>query len=128
MSQGHHGTHDVGTDPAATARFNHLVNSWNVANFSNPEDPNKINRIVCYVVKEGSKIARYVAWHGTRVSSLGTQYGNLNWWQLGEEGWEAYSYDDMNFSRLGLPKDLDPQRFSWENVNCDSMYPPGVSP
>ena len=111
----------VGSSNVATQVFADLSNRW-------PPDPNEnseIRKVLCYVLKSGSKVVRYLVWAGVEYSATGLPRGNLSWWQYGPNGAEAYGYSGKSLRTMqNVPTDLQGKGYSIEQSSCDNFTPP----
>ncbi|PKN02612.1 hypothetical protein CVU76_01065 [Candidatus Dojkabacteria bacterium HGW-Dojkabacteria-1] len=123
VSPEHKEAHTVvaGSSNVATQVFADLKNRW-------PPDPNEqdpIKKVVCYALKSGNQVLRYLVWAGTNYSATGIPRGNLSWWQFGPSGPEAYGYGGKSFETMrNVPKDLAGKGYTIDPVGCDSFTPP----
>lgn len=124
VSPEHKEAHTVvaGSSNVATQVFADLQRRW-------PPDPNEndpTKQVLCYVLKYGGQVMRYLVWAGTNLSATGLPRGNLSWWQYHPTtGPEAYGYGGKSLQTMqNVPKDLQGQGYTIEPSSCNNFTPP----
>ena len=123
VTEEHKSLHTVvaGSTNVATQVMQDLSGRW-------PPDPNEqdpARKILCYVLKNGSQIVRYLVWAGVELSATGLPRGNISWWQHGPSGPEAYGYKGKSLRTMeNVPTDLQGKGYSIVPTSCDNFTPP----
>lgn len=111
----------VGSSNVATQVFADLSNRW-------PPDPNEqdpTRKVLCYILKSGTKVLRYLVWAGVEYSATGLPRGNISWWQYGPNGPEVYGYSGKSLRTMeNVPNDLQGKGYTIEQSSCDNFTPP----
>jgi hypothetical protein len=118
VSPEHKAEHTVvlGSTNVATQVFTELYGKW---------PPKNGDQTYCYLLKAGEEVLRFLVWSYTGTSATGVLRGNLNWWQFGPSGPEAYGYRNKSFNTMeSVPTDLQGKGYTITKTSCDNHFPP----